>query len=84
MLYALLAYHVEDAVSSWSPQEDAALMVELGKVHDRLQQEGRIGPAGVVDPRYSAGLAWAIKEVARTMGAKELFVVVPGVTVPVL
>ena len=45
MLYALLAYHVEDAVSSWSPQEDAALMVELGKVHDRLQQEGRIGPA---------------------------------------
>ena len=45
MLYALLAYHVEDAVASWTPQEDAALMVDLGKVHDRLQQEGRIGPA---------------------------------------
>ncbi len=32
-----------------------------------------------MDPRYSAGLAWAIKEVARTMDAKQLFVVVPGV-----
>ncbi len=44
-----------------------------------VNAKGRIGPAGVVDPRYSAGLAWAIQEVARTMGAKELFVVVPGV-----
>jgi GNAT superfamily N-acetyltransferase len=44
-----------------------------------VNKKGRIGPAGVVDPRYSAGLAWAIKEVARTMGAKELIVVVPGV-----
>jgi len=44
-----------------------------------VNEKGRIGPAGVVDPRYSAGLAWAIKEVALTMGAKELFVVVPGV-----
>jgi hypothetical protein len=45
MLYALLAYHVEEDVASWTPQEDAALMVELGEVHDRLEQEGRIGPA---------------------------------------
>ncbi len=44
-----------------------------------LNEKGRVGPAGVVDPRYSAGLAWAIKEVVRSMGAKELFVVVPGV-----
>jgi hypothetical protein len=44
-----------------------------------LNQKGRVGPAGVVDPRYSAGLAWAIKEAARTMGARKLFVVVPGV-----
>jgi len=44
-----------------------------------VNRKGRIGPAGVVDSRYSAGLAWAIKEAARAMGAKELFVVVPGV-----
>jgi hypothetical protein len=42
-------------------------------------EKGRVGPAGVIDPRYGAGLAWAIKEAVRGVGAKELFVVVPGV-----
>jgi hypothetical protein len=45
MLYAILAYHVEEHVTSWTPQEDAALMLDLNKVHDRLTQEGRMGPA---------------------------------------
>src|SRR5712671_5621413 len=45
MLYAILAYHVEDEVTSWTPQEDAAPMLDLNKVHDRLVQEGRLGPA---------------------------------------
>jgi hypothetical protein len=45
MLYALLAYHVEDHVTSFTPEEDAALMVEMNKVHERLQQQGMIGPA---------------------------------------
>jgi hypothetical protein len=45
MLYAILAYHVEDEVRSWTPQEDAALMLDLNKVHDRLDQQGRMGPA---------------------------------------
>jgi len=44
-----------------------------------VNEKGRVGPAGVVDPRYSAGLAWAIMEEVRAMKAKELFVVVPGV-----
>jgi hypothetical protein len=44
-----------------------------------LNEKGRVGPAGVVDPRYSAGLAWAIKEAARSMKVKDMFVVVPGV-----
>jgi hypothetical protein len=43
-----------------------------------VNEKGRVGPAGVTDPRYSAGLAWAIKEVVRELKAKELFVVVPG------
>jgi len=35
MLYdAILAYHVEGRVTSWSRQEDAARMVNLNKVHD--------------------------------------------------
>jgi hypothetical protein len=45
MLYAILAYHVEADVTSFTPQQDAALMGELTKVHDRLTQEGRMGPA---------------------------------------
>ncbi|MDR6289310.1 MULTISPECIES: YciI family protein [Inquilinus] len=45
MLYAILAYHVEGVVASWTPEEDAALMADLHKVHDRLHQEGRLGPA---------------------------------------
>ena len=45
MLYAILAYHVEEHVTSWTPQEDAALMLDLNEVHDRLVQEGRLGPA---------------------------------------
>lgn len=44
-----------------------------------INDQGRVGPAGVVDPRYSPGLAWAINEAARAMGAKNLMVVVPGV-----
>jgi hypothetical protein len=44
-----------------------------------LNDKGRVGPAGVVDPRRSAGLAWALKEVVRASGAKEMFAVVPGV-----
>jgi hypothetical protein len=45
MLYAVLAYHLEAHVTSWTPEEDAALMLDLNKVHDRLNQEGRLGPA---------------------------------------
>jgi hypothetical protein len=45
MLYAILAYHREDEVASWSADEDAALMLELNKIHDRLTAEKRLGPA---------------------------------------
>jgi hypothetical protein len=45
MLYAILAYHAEEEVASWTPQEDTALMLDLNKVHERLDQEGRMGPA---------------------------------------
>jgi hypothetical protein len=45
MLYAILAYHVEAEVNSWSAEEDAALMANLRKAHDRLNQIGKLGPA---------------------------------------
>ncbi len=45
MLYAILAYHVEEEVASWTPEEDAAVMVGLNKAHGRLNETGRLGPA---------------------------------------
>jgi hypothetical protein len=54
MLYAILAYHVEEDVMSWTPEEDAALMLDLNKVHDRLTQEERMGPAARLGPTKGA------------------------------
>ena len=45
MLYAILAYHSEDEVTSWSADQDAALMLDLNKIHDRLTAAKRLGPA---------------------------------------
>lgn len=46
MQYAILCYHDEDIVWSWTKEEDDAVMAGLGKVHDRLIQEGKFG-AGI-------------------------------------
>ena len=45
MLYAILAYHVETEVTSWTPAEDAAVMTGLLAVHDRLNAQKLLGPA---------------------------------------
>jgi hypothetical protein len=45
MLYAILAYHVEAEVLSWTPEEDAALMTNLLAVHDRLNAKKLLGPS---------------------------------------
>lgn len=45
MLYAILAYHEEAVVESWTEEEDAALMTELLEINDRLVQEKHLGPA---------------------------------------
>ena len=44
MLYAILAYHVEAEVMSWTPEQDAALMSNLLAVHDRLDAKKLLGP----------------------------------------
>jgi len=43
MLYALLAYHEENDVTSWSAEQDATVMADLQEVHRKLA--GRFGPA---------------------------------------
>ena len=45
MLYAILAYHVEAEVMSWTAEEDAAVMTKMIAVHARLDEIGRFGPA---------------------------------------
>jgi hypothetical protein len=45
MLYAILAYHLEANVLSWTKREDENVMSKLQKAHDRINQEGRLGPA---------------------------------------
>ena len=54
MPYAILAYHVEADVMSWTAEEDAALMDDLMKVHDRLDGVGRLGPAARLDETKKA------------------------------
>ncbi|RYE55753.1 MAG: YciI family protein [Hyphomicrobiales bacterium] len=44
MLYAVLCYNDEKAVSTWTPEEDAACMMRLGKVQDELRHDGKLGP----------------------------------------
>jgi hypothetical protein len=44
MLYAILAYHVEAEVMSWTPEQDAALMDRLLKAHQRVDRKAGLGP----------------------------------------
>jgi len=44
MLYAILAYHVEAEVMSWTPEQDAALMGKLLTAHERIKRNSDLGP----------------------------------------
>jgi len=44
MLYALLAYHVEADVMSWTAEQDAALMGKLLQAHERINENNHLGP----------------------------------------
>ncbi|CAN7351809.1 YciI family protein [Mesorhizobium sp. LjRoot246] len=54
MFYAILAYHVEDAIKALTPQEDAALMADLLKIHDGLYADGSLGPSARLGATQSA------------------------------
>ncbi|WP_445680530.1 YciI family protein [Radicibacter daui] len=45
MLYALLCYHDEDVVWSWSKEEDDAVMARLGQVQEKWVKAGKLGPS---------------------------------------
>ena len=54
MFYAILCYHDEDVVGSWTRQQDAAVMSKLAVVQDKLKREGRLGPVARLLPTTSA------------------------------
>jgi hypothetical protein len=43
MLYAILCYHEEDVVWSWSQEEDKAVMDRIAVVQERLTKAGKMG-----------------------------------------
>ena len=54
MLYAILCYHDEDLVGSWTKEQDAAVMKKLAVVQDKLKKQGRLGPVARLLPTTSA------------------------------
>ena len=54
MLYAILCYHDEDTVGSWSKEHDAAVMKKLTVVQDKLTKQGRLGPVARLLPTTAA------------------------------
>jgi hypothetical protein len=54
MLYALLCYHSEDVVFSWTKEEDDAVMAKLAVVQERLTKAGKLGPVARLMPTTAA------------------------------
>jgi hypothetical protein len=54
MLYAILCYHDEDFVGSWTKEQDAAVMSKLIVVQDELKKAGRLGPVARLLPTTAA------------------------------
>jgi hypothetical protein len=54
MLYAILCYHDEDTVGTWTSEHDAAVMGKLAVVQEKLAKAGRLGPVARLLPTTAA------------------------------
>ncbi len=54
MLYAILCYDSEDVVSSWTKEEDEAVIAKLVVVEEKLAKQGRLGPVARLVPTTAA------------------------------
>ncbi|MDP3172958.1 MAG: YciI family protein [Phenylobacterium sp.] len=54
MLYAILCYNEEDAVFSWTQDQEAKVMADLAQVQDRLVAQNRLGPVARLLPTTAA------------------------------
>lgn len=50
MLYAILCYNSEEVVTSWTKEEDDAVMARLDVVHQKLKRDGKLGPSARLMP----------------------------------
>lgn len=54
MQYAILCYHDEKVVTSWTKEEDDAVLAKLAVVHEKLAREGKLGPVVRLLPTTAA------------------------------
>lgn len=54
MLYAILCYHDEKLVESWTEEEDAAVLAKRDRVTNGLRAQGRLGPSARLMPTGAA------------------------------
>ena len=54
MQYAILCYHAESVVTSWSKEHDDAVMAKLSVVQDKLVKSGKLGPVARLMPTSTA------------------------------
>jgi hypothetical protein len=53
-MYAVLCYHAEDAVTSWTKEEDDAVMAKLTAIVDKYAKNGKVGPVARLLPTTAA------------------------------
>jgi hypothetical protein len=54
MLYAILCYNNEAAVSTWPKEKEDAVMAKLAAVQDNLRTQRRLGPVARLMPTTAA------------------------------
>jgi hypothetical protein len=54
MHYAILCYHSEDVVCSWTKEQDEAVIAKLTVVKDKLARQGKLGPVARLLPTTAA------------------------------
>lgn len=54
MLYAILCYASEDVVSSWTKEQDDAVMGKLAAVQEKYAKAGKLGPVARLLPTTAA------------------------------
>lgn len=54
MLYAILCYHSERQVGSWTQEEDDAVLAKRAVVKQRLAARGKLGPVARLMPTTAA------------------------------